>query len=98
LLLYVSARILSITRLLGEVPDQDLIDKISADIKVVYGNDLELHHFHLHNYISQRELTLHIRLNKNMSIEEGHEIATTIEEIIKRQFGIIATIHIEPMR
>jgi cation diffusion facilitator family transporter len=87
----------SITKLLGEEPDQDLIDNITNDVKNSYNNDLQLHHFHIHNYVMHKELTLHIRLDKDMSIEKGHKIASDIENRIKEQFEITATIHIEPL-
>jgi len=87
----------SITKLLGEEPQQELIDKITEEVKKIYKNDLEIHHFHLHNYVTQKELTLHIRLDKNMTIEEGHKIASVIEKMIKEKFNIAATIHIDPI-
>lgn len=87
----------AITTLLGEQPSQDLIDKITDEVKNIYNNDLQLHHFHIHNYVMHKELTLHIRLDKNMSIEKGHKIASDIENRIKEQFDINATIHIEPL-
>jgi divalent metal cation (Fe/Co/Zn/Cd) transporter len=52
----------------------------------------------LHNYVTQKELTLHIRLESDMTIEEGHTIATIIEDMIKEKFKMVATIHIEPLR
>lgn len=87
----------TITKLLGEEPDQDLINKITAEITQLYPKDLQLHHFHIHNYVMHKELTLHIRLDKNMSIEKGHAIASAIENKIHERFGIIATIHVEPL-
>jgi len=87
----------SITKLLGEEPPKDLVNKITSEVKKIYKDDLQIHHFHLHNYVSQKELTLHIRLDKNMSIENGHKIATVIEKMIKEKFDMIATIHIEPL-
>jgi len=33
-----------------------------------------------------------------MTIEKGHEIATEIEDTIKKNFGIMTTIHIEPLK
>jgi len=87
----------SITKILGEEPEQDLIDKISVEIKKIYKDDLQAHHFHLHDYISQKELTFHIMLDKNMTIENGHKIASDIEDMIEKEFNIIATIHIEPL-
>jgi len=88
----------SINKLLGEVPTQELIDKITEEVNKVYSKDLHIHHFHLHNYVSQKEITLHIRLDRNMTIDSGHIIATDIEEMIEEKFNMAATIHIEPLK
>jgi len=87
----------SISKILGEQPRQDLIDKINEEIKLIYNGDFNTHHFHLHNYISQKELTLHLRLDKNMKNENCHEIATIIEKMIFEKFEMAATIHVEPL-
>ena len=87
----------SITRILGEEPDAEFIEKLDMELDKLYGSNLSIHHLHLHNYISHKELTLHIRLDKHMTIEDGHEIATVIEEMIEEQFNIAATIHVEPL-
>jgi len=87
----------SIKRILGEEPDAEFLEKLDHEISEVYGSDLMLHHVHLHNYISQKEVTLHIRLNKDMTIYDGHEIATAIENIIEEKFDMVATIHVEPI-
>jgi cation diffusion facilitator family transporter len=98
-LFYVAFEIMkeSITKLLGEAPEQELIDRIMEEINAVNKNDLKIHHIHLHNYISQKEMTLHIRLDENMTIKEGHKIATAIENLIKEKFNVVATIHLEPI-
>lgn len=88
----------TITKLLGEEPGDDLIEKINAEVKKIYPDDLRIHHFHLHNYVLHKELTLHIRLDKNLTIENGHQIATVIENTIKDKFDMAATIHVEPLR
>jgi cation diffusion facilitator family transporter len=97
---YATIKILkeAITKLLGEEPDDDLIAKISERVKAAFHDDLQLHHFHIHNYVLHKELTLHIKLDKNMTIEKSHEIATRIEKMIETDFGIIATIHTEPIK
>jgi cation diffusion facilitator family transporter len=87
----------TITKLLGEEPNQEIIAKITNEVITAYGNDLRMHHFHIHNYVLQKELTLHIRLNKDFTIEHGHKIATGIEDIIYKKFNMVATIHIEPL-
>ena len=86
-----------ITKLLGEEPSQDLIDRITHEIVSLYSSNMEIHHFHIHNYSTHKELTLHIRLNKDFTIKKGHKIATDIENLIKEKFNMTATIHVEPL-
>jgi len=86
------------TRILGEDLKQELIDKINTEIKKIYEHNLDTHHFHLHNYITQKELTFHIRLDKSITIQEGHQIASVIENMVKEQFEMLTTIHIEPLK
>ena len=87
----------AITRVLGEEPPQEIINEITEEIRKIYGGDLEVHHFHLHCYVTQKELTIHIRLPKDMTIEKGHDVATIIEDMIMKEFDMITTIHIEPL-
>ncbi len=88
----------TIKKLLGESPSKELTEKITAAIHSLNLGDLKLHHFHFHNYVSHQELTMHIRLNGQMSIEEGHRIATAIEDKIRKDFSIDATVHVEPLK
>lgn len=99
MLFYAAYKIIkdAITMLLGEEPGAELVRDITEAVRSVHGSDMRLHHFHIHNYIVHKELTLHIRLDKDLSIHAGHKIATDVETIIKDQFGIIATVHIEPL-
>jgi cation diffusion facilitator family transporter len=88
----------TVTKLLGEPPGKELIEKISSAVNSLNLGDLKLHHFHIHNYVSHQELTMHIRLSGHKSIKEGHLIATAIEEKIESDFGIEVTVHVEPLR
>jgi cation diffusion facilitator family transporter len=88
----------TVTKMLGEEPDMDLVEKITTHVKARYHDSLQIHHFHIHDYVTQKELTLHIRLDKNMTIEKGHQIASEIEDTIRKEFDIITTIHIEPLK
>ena len=87
----------SITKLLGEEADQELIQELHNTIKIIYKDDLNIHHIHLHNYVLHKEVTLHIRLDKNMTIKEGHKVASTIEKMMLEELNMIATIHVEPL-
>jgi cation diffusion facilitator family transporter len=88
----------TITKLLGEEPSKELIAKITNEIKNVYHEDINnLHHFHIHDYVVHKELTLHLRLAKDMTIEDGHKIASAIEDMILEKFNMETTIHVEPL-
>jgi cation diffusion facilitator family transporter len=99
MLMYAAYEILmeSVNKILGEEPGEELIKEIKAYIKSIYHDDLYPHHFHIHNYISSKELTFHIKLRNNTSVEEGHAIATAIEDLIEEKLSIKSTIHLEPI-
>jgi cation diffusion facilitator family transporter len=88
----------AITKILGEEPDKKLIDDITNEITGIYEDDLNIHHFHIHNYISHKEITFHIRLKGDITIGQGHFIATEIENTILEKFNMSATIHVEPLQ
>ena len=87
----------SITKILGEVPSDDLISRINEAVTMMYPQGLHLHHFHIHNYVTHQEMTFHIKLPGDLSLEEGHSIATEIEKMIQERFNITSTIHVEPL-
>lgn len=99
MLFYATFRIAkeAINKLLGEKPSSELIDKIKNSVAQYYLDDIQLHHFHIHNYVGHKELTFHVKLRDDLSIEEGHKIATDIENIVQKEFGIISTVHVEPL-
>lgn len=86
----------AINKLLGEQPNDELIEKIEEIIRSLYPENVYPHHFHIHNYISSQELTFHIKVDNTMNIMKAHEIATNIETKINQELNIISTIHIEP--
>lgn len=86
----------AIGKLLGETPSEELIDEIKALIEAQTENDLKPHHFHLHNYGNHRELTFHIGVQQDLTVKEAHDFAESIEKAIRKEFNIIATIHIDP--
>ena len=87
----------SINKILGETPGAEFVDAVTKEIIGYYDEDLQLHHLHIHNYVSHKELTMHIRINKDITIEHGHEIASSIEKLIGEKFGMVTTIHVEPI-
>ena len=87
-----------ITKILGEEAPEDFVTELKAEVNSLCDKDLDVHHVHLHNYVNHKELTMHIRLDKDMSIEQGHNIATLIENMVEEKFDTIATVHVEPLK
>jgi cation diffusion facilitator family transporter len=88
----------SITKILGESPNKELLDKIKLIIDEVSDKDLYPHHFHLHNYVTHTELTFHINMDKHTSVEESHKLTVQIQERIKNDLHIESTIHVDPIK
>lgn len=86
----------AIGKLLGEQPDETLIKQIEDIVESEGIPNLNPHHYHIHNYISSKELTFHIKVENSMDVESAHLIATSIEKKIYEKLSIVATIHIEP--
>ncbi len=99
MLMYAAFGILkeSVNKILGEEPGEELTEEIRKLISSLYDYDIYPHHFHLHDYISSKELTFHIKIRNDLSVEEGHAIATAIEDLIDEKLSIKSTIHLEPL-
>ncbi|MGK7394870.1 MAG: cation diffusion facilitator family transporter [Candidatus Cyclobacteriaceae bacterium M3_2C_046] len=99
LIFYATYEILStaIHKLLGEKPDEQTINKLKEISRKITSRELYLHHTHIHNYGNHQEITFHIRLPSDMTLEEAHEIATRIEQRIQEELQMQATIHMEPL-
>jgi len=88
----------SVNKLLGEKPDKQLIQEVNTLIKRISDREICPHHFHLHTYGDHKELTFHIMLKGSLEITTGHDIATEIEEALREEMNIEATIHVEPYK
>ncbi len=97
ILLYAGYRILSssVSKLIGEKPDDDLLASVRKIASELYDRNLGLHHFHLHEYGEHSELTFHISLPGDMSLREAHGIADRIEEAVREKHGLEVTIHMD---
>ncbi|MGC9330606.1 MAG: cation diffusion facilitator family transporter [Bacteroidales bacterium] len=98
MLFYAAYKIIkdAINKILGEKPSKELIGKIETLIKSNFNENVYPHHYHIHNYVNNQELTFHIKVDNEMDVLSAHKIATNIENLIKEELFITATIHIEP--
>lgn len=81
---------------LGEKPDDKLVRNVSDICNRHYESRVYPHHVHVHHYGDHTELTFHIKLDKDLSLEVAHHITSMIEEDIRSELGIETTIHTEP--
>lgn len=88
----------SVDKLLGERPNDPLIREVKQLISRITDREISPHHFHLHTYGDHRELTFHIMVEGSLDVETGHEIASSIEEALRKEMNIEATIHVEPIK
>ncbi|HCC71522.1 MAG TPA: cation transporter [Bacteroidales bacterium] len=99
MLVYAAYRIIagSVNKLLGEKPGDDLLEEIITIVNSITGQDLQPHDFHIHNYVTHKELTFHLIMDGTLTINKSHEIITRIENEIKEKLDIDSTIHVEPL-
>ena len=83
--------------LLGEKPDKELVDKIMKICKSNLETAIFPHHIHVHNYGNHTEMTMHIKLPKDITLSKAHDLASLIEDMIRKELSIEATIHVEPL-
>ncbi len=87
----------SISKIIGEDLCGEELEDIMMCIAKCCDIEVNAHHFHLHRYGHHHELTFHIKLDPNITIAEGHRIATILEIAIKEKFGYVSTIHMEEL-
>ncbi|MFC1504656.1 cation diffusion facilitator family transporter [Spirochaetota bacterium] len=100
LIFYATFEILreSVSILIGEEPTEEFYDKLHAVVSSALDRNVNIHHIHVHRYGSHRELTFHINLSPSLTIAQAHTIADKLEESVKHELDIEATIHVEPER
>jgi len=82
--------------LLGRSPSKELIKQVTDICKKHGGAKIDVHHFHIHDYGNHTELTFHIHLNGEISLEDAHTVSKKIEFDLLKGLRIEATIHMEP--
>jgi cation diffusion facilitator family transporter len=88
----------TIGSLLGRSPSPELIERVKLVCEKHGGKEIDVHHFHIHDYGNHTELTFHIHLDGEISLEEAHTVSKQIEFELLKEFDITATIHMEPQR
>ncbi len=87
----------AVNKILGEEPSKEIVGKVKEVVKQEMGIQAYPHHFHIHNYGDHVEFTFHIKVPGEETVLYAHALATKVEERIKKELNMDATIHIEPL-
>ena len=84
--------------MMGEKIQIDIETRIKNIIKENIGEGYVPHHFHIHNYMSHKEITFHIYCPSDENIVKLHERMNSVEAVIRDELQLEPTIHIEPQK
>lgn len=81
--------------LIGKSPDSTLVTSIEEIGREIQGVK-NIHDISLHDYGTQKIITLHAEVDKNLLLDEAHAIADKLEEQILQKMHCSTIIHVEP--
>ncbi len=100
LLLRVGYRIIrdSAFPLLGEPPSDRTVRRMREIASRISPGIGHLHHVHVHRYGDHTELTCHVRMDGDMTVDEAHGVVASFEGALREELGVEPTVHVDPKR
>ena len=87
----------TISPLLGESPDEELVKSIKQGV-LSYENIIGVHDLIIHNYgVGKCMASIHAEIPSNVDLITIHEIIDTAEREISKKLNIYLVIHMDPM-
>lgn len=87
----------SVTPLLGEKADDELIAGIRHDV-LAHDGIIGIHDLAVHNYgVNRNVISLHAELPAAMSFTEAHELADIIENELHEKYAASVLVHMDPV-
>ena len=87
----------TISPLLGEAPDEELVKKIKHGV-LSYDNLIGVHDLIIHNYgVGKCMASIHAEIPSNIDLVTIHEIIDSAEREISQKLNIYLVIHMDPM-
>ncbi|NLN16881.1 MAG: cation transporter [Firmicutes bacterium] len=87
----------SVSQLIGEGPDEEVLSRIRQHASSVDGVT-GVHGIQVHDYGDRRLVSLHVTVEPHLSVEVAHSIATEVEQVVATNLDAHATVHIEPTK
>ena len=93
----IEAAKMSVTPLLGEKADDELIAGIRHDV-LAHKEVIGIHDLTVHNYgVNRNNISLHAELPAAMSFTEAHELADIIENELRDKYSASVLVHMDPV-
>ena len=87
----------TISPLLGEAPDEELVSQIEA-MAMAYDGAIGIHDLIVHNYGPGKVFaSMHIEVDSSVDVMESHDLIDTIEKNLSESLNILLTIHMDPV-
>lgn len=86
----------SASKLIGEAAEKDFVMNIKENVLDVPGV-VGIHKINVHDYGTQKVISLHIQVDQSMSLIKAHDISDQVEKTIEEaNIGSKAIVHVEP--
>lgn len=85
----------SISQIIGEIPSDCEINDIK-NIALTVSGVRSIHKVNVHSYGFHKEISLHVQVNKEMSLVRAHDISEEVERTIEANMDCKAIVHVEP--
>ncbi|MBE6634015.1 MAG: cation transporter [Ruminococcaceae bacterium] len=83
--------------LLGGAPSEEVVRQITEAVEAV-PQALGIHDLEVHNYGPGHIVaTLHVEVDGKTDVFETHDMIDALEQRLRREWGILATIHMDPI-
>lgn len=83
--------------ILGEAPSEEIVSQILSTVKK-FPEAIGLHDLVVHNYGPGHVIaSLHIEVDGQINVFESHDMIDRLEQTLRRDCGIEATIHMDPI-
>mgnify|MGYP000910270820 CR=1 FL=1 len=92
----ISIAIDSTSKLIGEVPEDEVLKDIENTALQVAGVS-GVHKINIYNYGSYEEICLHVQVEDDFSLVKAHDISEEVERVIEEKTNSRVTVHVEPL-
>ncbi len=87
----------TIEPLLGTAPDAEFVEKVKSKI-LSYPGVLGIHDLMVHNYGAAHSfIMVHVEVDAHSDIQTSHDLMDIIERDMKKEMGIVVSIHMDPI-